>query len=123
INFINKLFVKIAKAKIGRIINISSQSVYPQDENVCKNERYSTQISTSYSFQKVIIENFFNSIKELSPGSQVVSLRLPRVIIPSIKGQSGFFGKIIDKFKIGNLTTIEYPENNTNLVHVNDVIS
>lgn len=121
--FLQKITVKIAKARIPKIINISSQSVYPQYVNVSKTEGYPVTYSTSYAFQKVIIEDFFASIREFSPLSKVVSLRLPRVIIPSIIGQAGFFGTMIQNYLEGKTMNIDFPENNTNLIHVDDVLS
>lgn len=121
--FLQKITVKIAKARIPKIINISSQSVYPQYVNVSKTEGYPVTYSTSYAFQKVIIEDFFTSIREFSPLSKVVSLRLPRVIIPSIIGQAGFFGTMIQNYLEGKTMNIDFPENNTNLIHVDDVLS
>jgi len=120
--FLQKMSVKIAKARINKVINISSQSVYPQYVNESKTEGYPIAYNNSYAFQKVIIENLFSSIKEFSPLSNVVSLRLPRVIIPSIAGQAGFFGKMIQDYLEGRTLKIEYPENNTNLIHVDDVL-
>lgn len=120
--FLQKMSVKIAKARIAKVINISSQSVYPQYVNESKTEGYPLTYNNSYAFQKVIIENLFSSIKEFSPLSNVVSLRLPRVIIPSLAGQAGFFGKMIQDYLEGKTIKIEYPENNTNLIHVDDVL-
>lgn len=123
IRFIQNISILIAKAKINKIINISSQSVYSQKLNIEKTEGDAVSLDTSYSFQKVIIEDIFSSIKLLSPLSRVVSLRLPRVIIPQIKGQAGFFEKIIRDYQSGNEVLIPNPSNNTNLIHIDDVIS
>lgn len=120
--FLQKMSVKIAKARIQKVINISSQSVYPQYVNESKTEGYPIAYNNSYAFQKVIIENLFSSVKEFSPLSNVVSLRLPRVIIPSLVGQAGFFGKMIQDYLEGRTVKIDYPENNTNLIHVEDVL-
>lgn len=123
VRFMQKMTVKIAKAKIGKIVNVSSQSVYPQDLNEQKNESYAAVYNSAYAFQKVIIEDFFNSVKEFSPYSNVVSLRLPRIIAPEIEGQAGFFGKMVKDYAAGGTISVEYPENNTNLIHIGDVIS
>jgi len=123
IRFVYRMSVKIAKAKVNKIINISSQSVYPQNVNIPKDESHAVSYKNSYAFQKVAIEDFFNAIKEFCPYSKVISLRLPRVIAPLIEGQAGFFSKMIKDYKNGQKIAIEYPENNTNLIHINDVIS
>lgn len=123
IRYIQRMSVLIAKAKITKIVNISSQSVYPQSLNVQKDESVMVDYSNSYSFQKIIIEDIFRSVKEYAPLTKVVSLRLPRVIIPSSPGQAGFFGKMIENYKNGLSTVIANPFNNTNLIHGDDVIS
>lgn len=123
IRFVYRMSVKIAKAKVNKIINISSQSVYPQNVNIPKDESHAVSYKNSYAFQKVAIEDFFNAIKEFCPYSKVISLRLPRVIAPLIEGQAGFFSKMIKDYKNGQKIAIEYPENNTNLIHIDDVIS
>lgn len=120
--FIQNLSSKIAKAKIEKVINISSQSVYSQTLDEQKNEDFTVEYNSSYSFQKVMIERLFSSIKEFSPETNVHSLRLPRVIIPQISSQSGFFGRVVDSFKSGGKVEIEFPENKTNIIHINDVI-
>jgi nucleoside-diphosphate-sugar epimerase len=123
IRYIQRMIVKIAKANINKVINISSQSVYPQSVNVSKKEEQRVEYKGSYAFQKVIMEDMFASIKEFRPLTKVVSLRLTRVIAPSIPGQSGFFGKMIKAYKDGEKINIPYAANNTNLIHVNDVVS
>jgi nucleoside-diphosphate-sugar epimerase len=114
---------KIIKAKIPLIINISSQSVYPQSENIKKEESHPVNFKSSYAFQKLIIEDFFASIDAFSPVSKVISLRLPRIIIPKQLKQSGYFGKLIEQYLAGDSIEIQYPENNTNLIHISDVIA
>ncbi|MFV0155373.1 NAD-dependent epimerase/dehydratase family protein [Empedobacter falsenii] len=123
IRFMNKMTVKIAKAKINKVINISSQSVYPQTFNEQKNETVEVVTKNTYAFQKVMMEELFMNIKQFSPLTQVVSLRLPRVIAPNVQGQAGFFGKMIQDYKEGKTVKIDFPENNTNLIHVKDVVS
>ncbi|MHC5310077.1 NAD-dependent epimerase/dehydratase family protein [Myroides sp. LJL116] len=121
--YLQNISNKIAKAKIEKVINISSQSVYSQTLDENKGENFPIQYCSSYAFQKVMIERLFSSIKEFSPESKVISLRLPRVIIPQISGQSGFFGRIVENFKNGTKVEIEFPESKTNIIHINDVIN
>lgn len=123
IRFMNKMIVKIAKAKINKVINISSQSVYPQTLNEKKNESVDVITTNTYAFQKVIMEELFMNIKQFSPLTRVISLRLPRVIAPNIQGQAGFFGKMIQDYIDGKTVIIDFPENNTNLIHVDDVVA
>lgn len=122
IRFVQKMVVKISKAKINKVINISSQSVYSQGLNVSKDEKDIVECNNAYSFQKLMIEELFGSIKNYNPLSKVTSLRLSRVICPEIKGQSGFFGDIIKDIKAKNAVNIDNPMNNTNLVHVDDIV-
>lgn len=123
IRFIQKLIVKISKANINKVINISSQSVYSQHLNMDKDEGQKINYSGSYAFQKIIMEDMFASIEQFRPLSKVVSLRLTRVMAPSIPNQTGFFGKIIQAYKQGETINISNPLNNTNLIHVADVVS
>lgn len=123
IRFIQRLIIKISKANINKIINISSQSVYPQGLNVQKSEDHEVNYANSYSFQKIMMEDMFSMVKELRPWSKVVSLRLTRVIAPSIPQQAGFFGKMIQSVQMGETISISNPMNNTNLIHIDDVIS
>jgi nucleoside-diphosphate-sugar epimerase len=119
---VHQVVNKITKAKIPTIINISSQSVYPQSENIEKKESHQINFESTYSFQKLLIEDFFTTINSFSPISKVVSLRLPRIISPNQFKQSGYFGKLIEQYIAGEVINIPYPENNTNLIHVSDVI-
>lgn len=123
IRYIQKLIPKIAKARISKVINISSQSVYPQDLNVEKDESSEIKYSSAYAFQKVLIEDMFKSIGEFCPLTKVVSLRLPRVIAPKIDGQAGFFGLLIEQLKQNASIELSSPQNNTNLIHIDDAIS
>src|SRR5699024_7213920 len=116
IRYIQKLIPKIAKARISKVINISSQSVYPQDLNVEKDESSEIKYSSAYAFQKVLIEDMFKSIGEFCPLTKVVSLRLPRVIAPKIDGQAGFFGLLIEQLKQNASIELSSPQNNTNLI-------
>lgn len=123
IRFLQSYIFKIAKSNINKLINISSQSVYPQNEDILKNEDHHVAFSNGYSFQKVIIEDMFDSIRELRPLSNVVSLRLARVLAPNVPAQSGFFGRAIQEYQAGNTVRIADPLSNTNLIHVDDVIN
>lgn len=114
---------KIMKGNIPFIINISSQSVYPQNINIKKAEDHELENISSYAFQKIIIEDYFNSVSEMYPNSTVLSLRLPRVISPRNIQQSGFFGKLIKQYKLGEKIEISNPQNNLNLIHIDDVIN
>lgn len=117
-----KITEMLKHANIDVIINISSQSVYPQNENVKKNEDFPIQADTAYSFQKVIIEEFFENIAVNVPHSKVISLRLPRVINPQDIEYCGYFGKLVKQYLNNEQIIINYPNNNTNLIHVLDVI-
>lgn len=123
IRYIQKLIPKIAKARILKIINISSQSVYPQGVNAEKDEAFEIEYSNSYAFQKVLIEDMFRSIEEFCPQSKVTSLRLSRIIAPNTLNQSGFFGKLIKSYSEGQSISISNPQNCTNLIHIDDAIS
>lgn len=123
IRYIQKMLVRISKANINKIINISSQSVYSQTSNIMKTEKDEIRYTGSYAFQKVLMEDMFASIKEFRPLSKVISLRLARVIAPSILNQAGFFGKMIKDYISGGTIEITNPANNTNLIHANDVVS
>lgn len=114
---------KIMKGNIPFIINISSQSVYPQSLNIKKTEDHELENSSSYAFQKIIIEDYFNSVSEIYPNSTVLSLRLPRVISPRNIEQSGFFGRLIKQYKSGEKIKISNPQNNMNLIHIDEVIN
>lgn len=119
LRFMLKWTTRAAKAKIPLIINLSSQSVYPQNVNIKKNEQHIIEYENSYAFQKVLMEDMFTNIRELSPLSKVISLRLPRIINPNNLKQTGFFGKLVKENTVG--MTLPYPQNNTNLIHISDV--
>ncbi|MDP2541107.1 hypothetical protein CSC81_01135 [Tenacibaculum discolor] len=121
IRFIQILIPRIAKAKISRIVNISSQSVYNQKLDEEKTEENEVFVDRAYAFQKVMMEELFASINQYNPLSKVVSLRLTRVLNPKDKEQCGFFGKIISELKKGNTVKIQTPLNKTNLIHIHDV--
>jgi carbamoylphosphate synthase large subunit/nucleoside-diphosphate-sugar epimerase len=117
-----KLLTIVNKANIPLVINLSSQSVYSQIENKEKNEMDNVQFDKSYSFQKLIIEDFCNAIYSYATVSKVVSLRLPRILNPSNVEQCGFFAKVVSLFKKGETIDIPNPLNNTNLIHIKDVV-
>ncbi|TCI91740.1 NAD-dependent epimerase/dehydratase family protein [Tenacibaculum sp. M341] len=122
IRYIYKMIPKISKAKIPQIINISSQSVYDQKENISKTEESSVEIKTSYAFQKLIIEDFISSIKEFNVQSNVLNLRLPRILNTKDINQLGFYGTVITNCIQNKETLISNPNNNTNLIDVEDVV-
>ncbi|MBE7688653.1 NAD-dependent epimerase/dehydratase family protein [Tenacibaculum finnmarkense genomovar ulcerans] len=121
IRYIYKMIPKIAKSKIPKIINISSQSVYDQKENISKTEESDTVANTSYAFQKIIIEDFFASINEHSVLTKIINLRFPRVLNTTNLKQLGFFGTIVSNYMSGVETQIGNPNNNTNLIDIDDV--
>lgn len=105
------------------IINISSQSVYDQQNNTKKDEKEKVVISTPYSFQKHIAEEFFRSIADFCPATQAISLRLSRVWGVNNRRDvaGGFFAKIIENNVESKSYCIDSPNNNTNLIDVRDV--
>ncbi|CAA0154385.1 NAD-dependent epimerase/dehydratase family protein [Tenacibaculum maritimum] len=121
VRYIYKMIPKIAKAKIPKIINISSQSVYDQELNVSKTEESNIVIKTSYAFQKIIIEDFFTSINEYSVQTKIIHLRFPRILNTNEMNQLGFFGKIVHNYITGQEIVIANPNNNTNLIDIEDV--
>lgn len=123
IRYIHNSVQKVAKARIPKVINISSQSVYPQDVNESKCELHKTVSHSVYSFQKLIMEDFFLSIKDRTPSAKVASLRLSRVIDPASEKQSGFFGEVVRKLRVGDVIEVPNPGNNTNLIHIEDAVS
>ncbi|WBX76160.1 NAD-dependent epimerase/dehydratase family protein [Tenacibaculum ovolyticum] len=121
IRYVYKMIPKIAKAKIPKIINISSQSVYDQKENISKTEEFNTVAKTSYAFQKIILEDFFASINEHSILTKIISLRFPRILNTYNIKQLGFFGDIVSNYINKKETIIGNPNNNTNLIDIDDV--
>ncbi|MDY3536580.1 NAD-dependent epimerase/dehydratase family protein [Riemerella anatipestifer] len=122
IEFVHYWVLKAAKAKIPLFINTSSQSVYPQDFNEPKTELSETKNHSAYAFQKRMMEIFFESVREISVSSNAVSLRLPRILNPSNLKQTGFFGKIVGDIIEKKEVTIDLPNNNTNIIHIDDVV-
>lgn len=121
IRFVQRLIPKITKAKIAKIINISSQSVYNQSLDEEKTEESEVLIDRAYAFQKIMMEDLFASVNQFNPLTKVVSLRLTRILNPEDIEQCGFFGKVVSELKNGNLIHIQTPLNKTNLIHVQDV--
>jgi nucleoside-diphosphate-sugar epimerase/carbamoylphosphate synthase large subunit len=117
-----QLISLVKYANIPLIINVSSQSVYDQKKNEIKDELSPTTITDAYSFQKIILEEFFDSVNMENPNSLVKSLRFSRIIDPTSKSSSGFFGKIVNNYKNGLSTTISQPKSRTNLIHIQDAI-
>lgn len=121
IRYVYSFVTKIAMAKIPLILNISSQSVYDQKLNEIKNESHQVVANNSYAFQKLILEEFFDSIKKVSVNSKVINLRLPRVLNTRELSQLGFFGVIISNYLSGIETYVSNPNDNTNLIAIEDV--
>ena len=122
ISNIFQLLSLIKYANIPLIINVSSQSVYDQKTNEIKDELSPTAITDAYSFQKIILEDFFDSVNKENPNSLVRSIRFSRIIDPTSKSSSGFFGKIVNNYKNGLSTNISQPKSSTNLIHIQDAI-
>jgi len=119
--FLQELSHKIAKAKIPFILNISSQSVYDQSSSIDKTEETMTVSNNLYSFQKLLIEKIFADFNKFSPMSNVISLRIGRVMNPKNIASCGFFAGMIKKYISGEVTTLDTPKNRTNLVHIKEV--
>jgi nucleoside-diphosphate-sugar epimerase len=124
ISFQFKYIQKLIYTNVPFIINISSQSLYNQKENIVKDEDSIVEINGLYSFQKLIAEEFINFIHRNTPASKVVSLRLGRVIGNQLgkKKPDGFFAKIIESIFENNVIKIPNPSNNINLIDIRDVI-
>ncbi|MDE5417222.1 NAD-dependent epimerase/dehydratase family protein [Labilibaculum sp. DW002] len=119
------LVQKMMKANIPLVINISSQSVYNQFENCNKDEKSIPDLDSLYAFQKHIVENFFSSIRDFSPSTKIVSMRVSRVVgINNILNTKagGFFVNIIEKLNEGKSIDIPNPFNKTNLIDIRDVV-
>ncbi|PIE87791.1 MAG: hypothetical protein CSA04_05210 [Bacteroidetes bacterium] len=119
--FIQRLLPRIVKAKIPRIVQISSQSVYDSSLDKEKTEEDALCLSTPYAFQKRMMEELFASVNDYYPHSKVVSLRLARVLDPSDRVQCGFFGRIVEACCASESLHIHKPLNRTNLLHIEDV--
>lgn len=116
--------LKMARANIPVIINVSSQSVYNQSNNEEKTEDARVKPKTAYAYQKFICEQFFNSLAENTPVSKAVSLRFTRILDgQDNKKINGFFGRVPEALLRGGQIKVENPLNNTNLISVKDVVS
>lgn len=115
---------KIIKANVPLVINISSQSVYDQLEDIAKNEREKIELSNAYAFQKYISELFFDESNQVSPSMKVVTLRFSRIIGCHYSGikPKGFFVDVIDSLINNREVNIPYPNNKINLIDVRDVV-
>lgn len=116
--------LKMARANIPVIINVSSQSVYNQSSNEEKTETAPLKLKSAYAYQKFICEQFFNSLGTNTPISKVISLRFTRILDGrNDKKINGFFGKVPEVLIEGGDIKIDNPLNNTNLISVDDVVS
>ena len=120
--FLQQLSHKITKAKIPFILNISSQSVYDQSDSLDKTEADKIRATTAYAFQKILIENIFSDFKKFAPLSNVISLRLARILDPKDSRSCGFFAGMIKNYSNGETVILDKPLNRTNLIHINDVV-
>ncbi|WP_396596533.1 NAD-dependent epimerase/dehydratase family protein [Dokdonia sp. R86516] len=121
--FLQELSHKIAKAKIPFILNISSQSVYDQFSVIDKTEEIEVVTNSLYAFQKVLIEKIFADFNKFSPISNVVSLRIARIMNPNNISSCGFFGGMIKRYIAGEKIILDTPDNRTNLVHIDEVVT
>lgn len=110
---------KIIKSKVPLIINISSQSVYNHSQDIIKDEASDTHAKGLYAFQKIMSEEFFQSINTHAPSMKVISLRLGRVL--NTNAPEGFFANIIDHLMRGKSVHIN-PYNKINLIDMEDVV-
>lgn len=116
--------LKMTRANIPTVINVSSQSVYDQTSNEEKTEEAHVSPKTAYSYQKYICEQYFNTIGENTPISKVISLRFTRILDgQNNKKVNGFFGRVPEALIKGEQIKIDNPANNTNLISVKDVVS
>ncbi len=116
--------LKMARANIPVIINVSSQSVYNQSSNEEKTEIAPVKLKTAYAHQKFICEQFFNSLGTNTPVSKVISLRFTRILDGKDNNKiNGFFGKVPEVLLKGGNIKIDNPSNNTNLISIKDVVS
>ncbi|MCD4768759.1 MAG: NAD-dependent epimerase/dehydratase family protein [Bacteroidales bacterium] len=116
---------RVRRANIPIVINISSQSVYNQKDDILKEESGKTDLDDLYSFQKYLGEDFFKSIHIENPAIKVISLRFGRVIgNPSdMSDPKGFFAHLIRALINNEEVNIPYPQNKINLLDVRDAIS
>jgi len=123
--FLHKQINRIIRANIPFIINISSQSVYNQLDNVEKDENKEVVLNSLYAFQKHFTELLFDSVHGYTPSSKIVSLRLPRVLGDNLSDirLNGFFLSVINAIKDKEELHIQNPMNKTNLIDIKDVIT
>lgn len=114
---------KISLASIPLIINVSSQSVYDQTLNIMKVEEDNVRLSSLYSFQKYICEQFYKSIRVDYPFGRTISLRFPRILGRAGEKENGFFQNLISSIKGGQRVTLNNPKNETTLLFIDDAIS
>lgn len=116
---------KLYNAGIPLVINVSSQSVYNQKQDMSKNESAPVEINNLYAFQKYLAEEFFQNINESFPANTVISLRLARVIgVPHDNNKpQGFFARVIEALQNNELIDIPFPENKINLIDIRDAIN
>ncbi len=116
---------KLYNAGIPLIINVSSQSVYNQKQDMPKNESAPVEINNLYAFQKYMAEEFFQNINESFPANNVISLRLARVIgVPHDNNKpGGFFARVIEALQNSEHIDIPFPENKINLIDIRDAIN
>lgn len=113
---------KLVKANVPLVINVSSQSVYDQTEDIKKDENADISIDNVYSFQKYICELFFESASSFSPSIDSISLRFSRVLGGTDRKANGFFAKAVDMLIQDEKLEIPYPKNKTNLIDVRDAV-
>lgn len=114
---------KIALASIPLIVNVSSQSVYDQTLNRMKVEEDGVKLSSLYSFQKYICEQFYKNIRVSYPFGRTISLRFPRILGRATEKENGFFQNVISSLKSGKKVTLHNPNNNTTLLFIDDAVS
>lgn len=124
VRFQYRIATLLLNANPSMIVNISSQSVYNQKENSHKTEKEEVKPYSAYSFQKLIAEEFFQNIQKFCPATQVVSLRLSRVLGANYRGDiaGGFFANIVENILNVKPYAVATPNNNTNLIDVRDVV-
>lgn len=125
IQFQHQQVQKIVKSNVSLVINISSQSVYNQNNNQPKKEDDPVVIDDTYSFQKYFAEEMFQTIHTHSPSIKVISLRFSRIIGTYFENSKpqGFFIKVIGSIINDKVVNIPYPSNNINLLDIRDAIS
>jgi len=123
LRFIRNISNLLTKANVPYILNLSSQSVYSDNEEL-STEKSLVINDNLYSFQKLFVEDIFCAIKENCPSSKVVSLRCSRIIGVNREKSTieSFFATIINKVKKGNKVEINTPEDKYNLIWIEDLL-